>query len=214
MKKYPWFYKFEDIFHKHPGIKPPLIIESCQWAKHDEAAVDEDNLRNYDFDLDLYLKEDLQLAKYETEREDNTGINLFDLGSNSNSSIHSALSLIAKDARRETCKKANENISREVEGENNNFTIVSDDEEENEGNFPIQVYTSNSARPSYLWAKSQQASTNTSSERPLTLSLSTSSKLEVQNRNWSSSFKNRISKRKHHSDFDQLLHYVEDIQGL
>lgn len=72
---------------------------------------------------------------------------------------------------------------------------------------------SNSTRPSYLQAKSQQASTNTSGERPLTPSLSTSFKPVVQNRNSSSSSKNRISKRKHHSNSDQLLDYVEDAQG-
>lgn len=76
------------------------------------------------------------------------------------------------------------------------------------------MHTSNSIRPSYLQAKSQQALTNTNSERPLTPSLSTSSKPVVQNRNSSFSSKNHISKRKHHPNSDQLLDYVEDTQGF
>lgn len=103
--------------------------------------------------------------------------------------------------------------SREVESENSNLIIFSDDEEENEDIFPMQAYMSNSTKLFYLQAKSQQASTNTNSEQPLTSSLSISSKPVVQNRNSSLSFKNHISKRKHHSNFDQLLDYVEDIQG-
>ena len=102
---------------------------------------------------------------------------------------------------------------REVEGENSNPTILNDDEEENEDIFPMQVHMSNPIRPSYLQAKSQQALTNTNSERPLTPSLLTSSKPVVQNQNSSFSSKNHISKRKHHPNSDQLLDYVEDTQG-
>ena len=68
-------------------------------------------------------------------------------------------------------------ILREVEGENSNPTILSDDEEENEDIFPTQAHImSNSIRPSYLQTKSQQALTNRNGEQPLTPSLSTSSK--------------------------------------
>ena len=69
LKKCPWFYKFEDIFHKHPGINPPLIIKSEQPPKRDGAAVDEDDLRSYDFDLDQDLEDPRQMAICETEGE-------------------------------------------------------------------------------------------------------------------------------------------------
>lgn len=95
LKKCPWFYKFEDIFHTHSGINLPLIIEFGQSLKRDGAAVDEDNLGGYDFNLDQDLKDPRQMATRETEGEEDMGVsfsNLFDLGSNSNSSLHSALS--------------------------------------------------------------------------------------------------------------------------
>lgn len=216
LKKCPWFYEFEDIFHKHPGINPSLIIESGQPPKRDGAAVDENDLGGYDFELDQDLEYPRQMATRKTEGEEDMGVsfsNLSDLGSDSDSSLHSALSQIARDVRREARKKANKKTSREVKGGNSNLTILSDDDEENEDIFLTQAHTSKFTRPSYLQAKSQQTSTNTSGERPLTPSLSTSSKPVVQNRNSSPSSKNRISKRKHYFDSDQLLDYVEDAQS-
>ncbi len=216
LKKCSWFYEFKDIFHKHPNINPPLIIDSSEPLKCDEAAVDEDDLGSYDFDLDQDLEDSCQMTTREIEREEDIGVsfsNLSDLGSNSNSSQHSTLSQIAQDARRKSCKKANMKILREVEGENSNLAILSDDEEENEDIIPTQAHTSNFTRPSYFQAKSQQASTNTNSEQSITPILLILSKPVVQNRNSSPSSKNCISKRKHHSDSDQLLDYVEDTQG-
>lgn len=167
LKKCPWFYEFEDIFHKHPGINPPLIIESGQPPKRDGAAVNEDDLGGYNFDLDQDLEDPCQMATRETKGEEDMGVsfsNLSDLGSDSDSSLHSALSQIARDARQEARKKANMKTSREVKGENSNPTILSDDEEENEDIFPTQAHTSNSTRLSYFQAKSQQASTNSNGE--------------------------------------------------
>lgn len=52
LKKCPWFYEFGDIFYKHPSINLFFSIESRQPPKCDKAAIDEDNLEGYNFDLD------------------------------------------------------------------------------------------------------------------------------------------------------------------
>ena len=111
------------------------------------------------------------------------------------------------------CKKANIKILRELEDKNSNPIIFSYDEEENEDIFPMQAHTSNSTRPSYFQAKLQQVLTNINNKQPLTFSFSILSKSVVQNRNSSHSSKNRLFKRKYHSNSDQLLDYVEDTQG-
>lgn len=116
------------------------MIESGQPPKRDGAAVDEDDLGGYDFDLDRDLEDPCQMATYGTEGEEDMGVsfsNLSDLGSDSDSSLHSALLHIAWDARRKARKNANKKTSREVMSENSNLTILSDDEEENEDIFSM-----------------------------------------------------------------------------
>lgn len=98
------------------------------------------------------------MATCETEREEDIGVsfsNFFDLGSDSDLSLHSAPLQIAQNAHWEARKKANIKISRKVEGENSNFTIFNNNEEENEDIFLMQAYTSNSTRLFYLQAKLQ-----------------------------------------------------------
>lgn len=217
LKKYFWFYKFKDIFHKYSDINPFLIIESGQPTKCDGTTVDENYLENYDFDLNKNLEDFYQIVTCEIKGEKDISVffsNFPNLGSDSNSSIYFALSQITRDARQEACKKTNKKILREVESENNNLIILSNNKEENEDIFPIQVYISNSIRPFYFCIKSQQASTNISGDQSLTPSFSTLSKSVVWNRNLSLFFKNHISKRKYHSNSDQLLAYVEDAQGF
>ena len=94
LKKCPWFYKFKNIFYKHPSINSPLINESRQPPKRDGAAVDEDDQGGYDFNLDQDLEDPRQMATRKTEGEEDMGIsfsNFSDLGSDSDSSLYSAL---------------------------------------------------------------------------------------------------------------------------
>lgn len=42
MSKSSWFYEFESVFHKHPTINPPLIIESGELLYRDGKAVYDD----------------------------------------------------------------------------------------------------------------------------------------------------------------------------
>ena len=67
LKKCPWFYEFEDIFHKHPIISPPLLIESEQPARRDGVSVNDSELGGFDFDLEETLEahgeiEDMELG--------------------------------------------------------------------------------------------------------------------------------------------------------
>ena len=95
LKKCLWFYEFENIFHKYPGINLPLIIEFGQPAKCDGGAMDKDDLRGYDFDVDQDLEDYCQMAILETKGEKDISIsysNLSDLGSDFDLSLHFALS--------------------------------------------------------------------------------------------------------------------------
>ena len=47
LKKCPWFYEFEDVYHDHPGVNPPIIIESGQPPRRDGKAVDETDLGGF-----------------------------------------------------------------------------------------------------------------------------------------------------------------------
>lgn len=215
LKKCPWFYDFEDLFHKHPGTNPPLIIESRKPPKRNGAAVEEDDLGGYGFDLDQDLENPRQPATREAEEEEEdmsaSSSNLSDLSSDSDSGFRSAL----HDARRESRKKANKvPTPKKAEDGNSNHTLLSDDEEENKAIRSVQARTSSSTRLSYLQSKSRKALTNTNRERLLTPGLSTSSKPLVQNRNPLLPSNNRTSKRKHHSDSNVLLDFVEDAQGF
>ena len=98
MKKCSWFYEFKNIFYKNPGINLPLIIKSRQPLKRDEAAVDENDLKNYDFDFDQNLENFCQIAIYKTEKKEDMDIfysNLSDLSSDFDSSLYFVLSQIA-----------------------------------------------------------------------------------------------------------------------
>lgn len=131
------------------------------------------------------------------------------MASDSDSSLHSIFSQIARDERWKTRKEASQKKTKEVRDKKKDVTILSDDEEENEDILSRRAHTPDSTRPSYLQTK-PQVSYHTNRERPLTLSLSTSSKQVIQRRS-SSPIPTRISKRKHSSNSDQLLDYDEDL---
>lgn len=75
------------------------------------------------------------------------------MASDSNSSLHSVFSQIARDERRKTRKEASQKKIKEVRDKKKDVTILSDDEEENEDILSRQAHTSNSTRPSYLQTK-------------------------------------------------------------
>lgn len=94
MKNYLWFYEFENIFHKYSGINQSLIIKYGQLAKRDRGVIDEDDLKGYHFNIDQDLEDLYQMATLETKREKDMSksySNLFDRGSDFNSSLYSAL---------------------------------------------------------------------------------------------------------------------------
>lgn len=55
-KKCFWFYKFEDIFYKHPIIFPPFLIKSEQPLGYQKVNINDSKLRGFDFDLEKILK--------------------------------------------------------------------------------------------------------------------------------------------------------------
>lgn len=56
LKKCPWFYKFEDIFHKYPTIAPLVLIESEQPLRCDRVGVNDSKLEGFDLDLEKILE--------------------------------------------------------------------------------------------------------------------------------------------------------------
>lgn len=120
LKKCPWFYEFEDIFHKHPGINPPLIIESGQPPRREGVTIDENDLGGYDFDLDQDLEDPCETASSEKEKEDEEDIDISfsnpsNVASDSDSSLHSVFSQIARDERRKTRKETSQKINKRSE---------------------------------------------------------------------------------------------------
>ena len=98
LKKCPWFYEFEDIFHKHPTISPPILIESEKPARRDGTSVKDTELGGFDFDLE----ETLEFHGEEGDMEAQVNHNGDD---DSDSDLHSVFSQIARDERRNERKK-------------------------------------------------------------------------------------------------------------
>lgn len=57
MKKDFWFYKFKEIFYKYFNLKLLFIIKFKQSFKCDEAIINKNNLRKYDFNFNQDLKD-------------------------------------------------------------------------------------------------------------------------------------------------------------
>lgn len=94
LKKCRWFYEFDDIFYKQSCINPTLIIESGQPPKLNGAAVDDNDLRGYDFNFNQDLEDPCQMATYEIEGKKDISIsfsNFLNLSSGCNLSLDSAL---------------------------------------------------------------------------------------------------------------------------
>lgn len=56
LKKYSWFYKFEDIFYKYSIISLLLLIESKQPIHYNRANINDSELKKFDFNLKETLK--------------------------------------------------------------------------------------------------------------------------------------------------------------
>lgn len=56
LQKWPWFYKFEDIFYKYPTIFPLILIESEQLVRYNGISVNDSKLKEFVFDLKETLK--------------------------------------------------------------------------------------------------------------------------------------------------------------
>lgn len=69
MKKYFWFYEFKNIFHKYFGINSPLIIEFGKPSKLDEAIINKNDLKGYNFDFNKDLKDFYQMVIRKTEKK-------------------------------------------------------------------------------------------------------------------------------------------------
>lgn len=99
LKKCPGFYKFEDILHKYPSINLSLIIKSGQPPRYKGVIVDKNNLKGYDFDLNLNFKDFCKTTLSEKEKKDKKDIDISFLNSSniisdSNLSLHSIFSQI------------------------------------------------------------------------------------------------------------------------
>lgn len=95
LKKCPWFYKFEDIFHKYPTVFPPILIEFEQPAQRDGTSVKHTELRSCDFDLEKTLEFHGEEGDMEIETQAN-----YDDNDNSNLDLHSVFSQITKEKQR------------------------------------------------------------------------------------------------------------------
>ena len=85
LKRCPLFYEFEDIFHRHFIISPPILIESKQPVRHDGATVNYSELGGFHSDLEETFKahrevEDTELRLSLNNHDDNDNLN-YDLGS-------------------------------------------------------------------------------------------------------------------------------------
>ena len=101
LKKCPWLYEFEDIFHKYPTISPPILIESEQPARRDGVSLNNSELGGFGFDLEEILE-----AHGEVE-DTELGLSMGNRDSNDNldSDLHFGFSQIAWDARRNEIQK-------------------------------------------------------------------------------------------------------------
>lgn len=67
LKKCPWFYEFEGVFHDHPGVNPPIAIESGQPPRRDGVAMKETDLGGFGGNDDVEAEADEGPSKDQEE---------------------------------------------------------------------------------------------------------------------------------------------------
>lgn len=156
LKKCPWFYEFEDIFHKHPTVSPPILIESDQPARPDGTNVKDTELGGFDFDLEKTLEFYGEERDMKMEAQAN-----HDGDDDSDSDLHSVFSQIARDERRNERKKRQGNADQEKEsGAAIRPELGSETSSENESeDAPIDV--PRSTQPSYLLSRCNRLESKT-----------------------------------------------------
>lgn len=102
LRRCAWYYEYEELFCDHPGVNPAAIIESGQPSRREGHTVDDNELGGYDKDLnpsdfDIPGSSTNPAEQHPTERSEDSD----------SSSLHSVLSQIARDQRREARKKKN-----------------------------------------------------------------------------------------------------------
>lgn len=81
LKKCPWYYDFESLYHDHPSVKPPAIIDYFQPPRRNGQAVKEtdiggiDNPIDAEGDVEEGPQED-RVSTHENEKEDASGSDL------------------------------------------------------------------------------------------------------------------------------------------
>lgn len=156
MKKCPWFYEFEDIFHKHPTVSPPILIESEQPARRDGTNVKDTELGGFYFDLEETLEFYGEEGDMEMEAQAN-----HDGDDDSDSDLHSVFSQITRDERRNERKKQQGNADQEKEsGAAIRPELGSETSSENKSeDAPIDV--PRSTQPSYLQSRRNRLESKT-----------------------------------------------------
>ena len=160
LKKCPWFYEFEDIFHKHPTISPPILIESEQPARRDGVSVNDSELGGFDFDLEKTLEAHGEIEDTEL------GLSLgnHDGNDNSDSDLRSVFSQIARDERRNEIQKQRANADQEKELEGMTKPLRSDTPSESESENGIVFAPPDiprSTQPSYLQSRHDRLESET-----------------------------------------------------
>lgn len=51
LKRCPWYYEYKELFCNHPGVNPPILVESEQPTRRDGQIVNDFELGGYDKDL-------------------------------------------------------------------------------------------------------------------------------------------------------------------
>ncbi|KAF6235230.1 hypothetical protein HO173_006424 [Letharia columbiana] len=74
LKKCPWFYDFEGVYNDHPGVNPPVVIESGQPPRRNGQAVEETDLgglndKDAEGDTDKEASEGHEESTIEKEKE-------------------------------------------------------------------------------------------------------------------------------------------------
>ena len=105
MKKRPWFFEFEDIFHKNPIISPLILIESEQFVHCDGAIINESELGGFDF----YLKETFEAHGKAEDTELRLSLDNHNGNNNSNYDLDSDSTQIARDEQRNEIQKQRTN---------------------------------------------------------------------------------------------------------
>ncbi|MCJ1347617.1 hypothetical protein MMC31_005845 [Peltigera leucophlebia] len=158
LKKCPRFYEFEDIFHKHPTISPPILIESEQPARRDGVSVNDSELGGFDFDLEEPLEADGEVE----DTEFGLSLGNHDGNDNSDSDLHSVFSQIARDERRNEIQRANADQEKELEGMTK--PLGSDTPSESESESAIAFAPTDvphSTQPSYLQSRRDRLESET-----------------------------------------------------